>query len=310
MVLDPFDHAGGRAGKVGLVDHLGRALGMRDDLHAGIGFAIGTQLVRGEALMHLAMALPGDDLDIGLRLHPFGQELVGNHDDAFGAERFHHAHRVRRGAADIRLGLHVRRRVHIGHDRHAGISLAQRPHVCAGDRGGKRAARAQVGDQHFLVRVEELRGLCHKMHAALHDDLGVGLGRLAGKLQRVADDIGDAMEDFGRHVVMRQHDRVPRPLQIVDGLDVGRKAGPLDRRDHAGDALIEMRGLAGHFGRVGEIGQKRLGQSRVHLRLAPRRADMKRRHETKTSCRHNAHTEHIWVVKRSGTRPAHSPILS
>ena len=35
---------------------------MRDDPHAGIGLAIGAQLIAREALMHLAMALPGDDL--------------------------------------------------------------------------------------------------------------------------------------------------------------------------------------------------------------------------------------------------------
>ena len=35
LVLDPFDHAGGRAGEVGLGDHVGRAFRMGDDLMPG-----------------------------------------------------------------------------------------------------------------------------------------------------------------------------------------------------------------------------------------------------------------------------------
>ncbi len=63
LSLHPFDHARGGAGEIGLRDHVRRAFRMGDDLHAGIGLAIGAQLGAGEALVHLAMALPGDDLD-------------------------------------------------------------------------------------------------------------------------------------------------------------------------------------------------------------------------------------------------------
>src|SRR5680860_1704321 len=87
---------------------------MGDDLHAGIGLAIGAQLLAREALMHLAMALPGDDLDIGLCRHPFGEILVGDEDDALGPQRLDDPHRIGRGAADIALGLHLGRSVHIG----------------------------------------------------------------------------------------------------------------------------------------------------------------------------------------------------
>ena len=98
------------------------------------------------------------------------------------------------------------------------------------------------------------------MHAALHDDLGVGLRRLAGELERVADHVGDAMEDLRRHVVMRQHDGVARALQIVDGLDVRGEARPLDRRDDPRHALVKMRGLARHLRRIGEVRQKLWGK--------------------------------------------------
>ena len=55
---------------------------MRDDLHRRVGLAIGSQLVAGEALMHLAGALPGDDLHLGLRGDVFRQILVGQEDHA------------------------------------------------------------------------------------------------------------------------------------------------------------------------------------------------------------------------------------
>ena len=46
------------------------------------------------------------------------------------------------------------------------------------------------------------------MHAALHDDVGVDLARLARELERIADEIGDAIVDFRRLVVVRQDDGV------------------------------------------------------------------------------------------------------
>src|SRR5262245_6870107 len=86
VVLDPLDHAGGRAGEIGFRQHVGRAFGVRDDLHAGICLAIGAELLACEELMHFAMAFPGDDLNEGLGRDPFGEILVGNKDHAVGAE--------------------------------------------------------------------------------------------------------------------------------------------------------------------------------------------------------------------------------
>src|SRR6185312_12763310 len=128
MVMHPFDHAAGRAGEIGFGDHVGGAFGVGNDLDAGIGLAIGAELLAGEALMHLAMALPCDDIDGGLGGDPLRQILVRDHDDARDAKRLDHAHGIGRGAANVGLGLHLGRGVDVGDDRHAGIGLAQRPH--------------------------------------------------------------------------------------------------------------------------------------------------------------------------------------
>jgi len=55
------------------------------------------------------------------------------------------------------------RGIHVGHHRHAGMPFAQQSDVRGRDRGGKRAARPRIGDQHGLFRVQELGGLGHEM---------------------------------------------------------------------------------------------------------------------------------------------------
>ena len=198
----------------------------------------------GEALVHLAAALPGDDLHLGLRGDVAREIFVGQEDHFVRAEALDHLHGVRRRAADVALRLHVGGGVDVGHDRHAGKTLAQQAHVVAGDGGGERAAGAQIRDQHGLVGIEDLRGLGHEMHAALHDDVGVDLAGLARKLQRVADEIGDAIVDFRRLVIVREDDGVALFLQRVDRLHIGRKDRPFDRRHDGLDALVKVRGLA------------------------------------------------------------------
>ena len=53
------------------------------------------------------------------------------------------------------------------------------------------------------------------MHAALDDDGGVDLGRLARELQRIADEVGDTVVDFRRLVIVRKDDRVALRLSAL-----------------------------------------------------------------------------------------------
>ena len=59
-------HGRGRAGKIGFRHDVRRAFRMRQNDHAGIILAQLPHFGGVEALMHLAMARPGDDLHIGL----------------------------------------------------------------------------------------------------------------------------------------------------------------------------------------------------------------------------------------------------
>ena len=188
------------------------------------------------------MALPRDDLHAGLGGDVLRQIFVRQHDDALDAKRFHDLERVARGAADIGFRLHGGRRVDVGDDRCAGIALAHQPHIGCSDRIRQRTAGLEIGDQHGLLGIEQLRRLGHEVDAGEHDDIGVDLGGFARQQQAVTDDVGDAVEDFRRLVIMRQDHGVALALQFENGVDVVGEGGPFGRRDHPLDPFIDRCG--------------------------------------------------------------------
>ena len=92
---------------------------------------------------------------------------------------------------------------------------------------------AEVGDEHRLGGVEELGGLGHEVDAGQDDDVGIGLDGQLRQRQRVAREVGDAVEDLRRLVVVGQDDGVVLLLQLVDRSDVRGVEVPLDLGDDA-----------------------------------------------------------------------------
>ena len=86
------------------------------------------------------------------------------------------------------------------------------------------------------------------MHAGQHDDIGVDLHRLAGERQAVADDVGDAVEDLRRHVVVAEDHRVAPALQRQDGVDVVGEHRPLHGRDECLHPVIQRGGAGDRVG--------------------------------------------------------------
>ncbi len=66
------------------------------------------------------------------------------------------------------------------------------------------------------------------MNAGQHDDFGIDPRRLACQREAVANDVGDAMEDLRRLVIMRQDHRIPALLQRLNSVDIGGEDRPLD----------------------------------------------------------------------------------
>ena len=100
----------------------------------------------------------------------------------------------------------------------AGLELIDRGHV------GHRAAGGKVGQYHLLMRRREHVGAFrHEMHAAEHDELGLGMLRdLAGEAERVADVVGE-LDHLIALVVMAEDDQ---PIA--------------ERRPRSRDAAIEL----------------------------------------------------------------------
>src|SRR5262245_14485774 len=82
LVGDVIAHRRSRAGEVGLGHDLRRALRMRQNHQARMLFAQLADLSSGEALMHLTVSGPSDNLDPGFGGHVLRQILVGQHDHA------------------------------------------------------------------------------------------------------------------------------------------------------------------------------------------------------------------------------------
>src|SRR5439155_26586234 len=139
------------------------------------------QVLGGEALVHLAVPLPQDDLDPRLPGDVAAQELVRQEDDAPAAERLDDLDRVGRSAADVRLGLHGRGRVDVADHRNPGVTLAQEAHVVRRDRGGQGATRLEIGNQDGLFGAEELGGFGYEVDARQDDHFGVGPGGGSGE---------------------------------------------------------------------------------------------------------------------------------
>ena len=106
----------------------------------------------------------------------------------------HDLDRVRRGAAVVGLRLDLGGGVDVhDHDR-ARMRRLPVTQLRSGDRVRQRATCVEVRDQHRLVGAQDRGRLGHEVHAAEHDHLGVGLGRLLRESERVADVVGYVLD--------------------------------------------------------------------------------------------------------------------
>ena len=69
------------------------------------------------------------------------------------------------------------------------------------------------------------------MHTGLNDNLGIALGGLTGQSEAVADIVANAVENLGRHIVMRQDHSILLGLQPIDRRDQRGLQPPFQRRD-------------------------------------------------------------------------------
>ena len=197
-----------------------------------------------EPRMHRAVALPEDDarlLDgVGLEATPdlvriphhhlieghahfvggvAAKMLVGQEENLLASVPcpLQRRRRIRRGADHAAMlaaeGLNRRGGVDVGDGNDGGVAehllqigpalfeLIRRGHV------GHRTAGGEIGQDHLLVRAaQDVGTLGHEVHAAKHDELGVGmLAHLAGKLVGIADVVGELDHFVALIVVTEDH---------------------------------------------------------------------------------------------------------
>ena len=96
-----------------------------------------------------------------------------------------------------------------------GMRLAERGELVGRAAVLEAAAGVHVGQDHGLVRRQDLRRLGHEPDAAKGDHVGVGLGRLARQIEAVADEIREVL-DLRLLVIMGEDHRVALALQPLD----------------------------------------------------------------------------------------------
>ena len=86
--------------------------------------------------------------------------------------------------------------------------MSQQANVCGSNRCGQRTSCFQIRQENRFFRREQLCGFSHKVDAAKHNHVRIGLRSLACECQGIAGDVGDAMKDFRRLVIVGEDDGV------------------------------------------------------------------------------------------------------
>src|SRR6266496_504685 len=103
--MQVLDHARRRTYEVNFSQNFRRTLWMRKHFYVFKLLLVIAHIISGESLMHLAVSFPENYLYLRLAGNITAQELIGQKYHAVGAQRFHYLDGIRRGAANIRLGL-------------------------------------------------------------------------------------------------------------------------------------------------------------------------------------------------------------
>jgi hypothetical protein len=225
------------------------------------------QVGGGDGGVDVALAEPG--AQIGAAGHPLdvrAEEHVRQEQHLLlGRQRVHDLDRVGGGAADVALGFHLGGGVDVGDHRGAGMLGLPGAQLVGVDRVGQRAAGAGVGDDHPLVRGQELGGLRHEVDPGEDDRRLRCRGGEPGERQRVPDVIGDVL-DLGPLIVVRQDHRVALGGEPADLglplLEVG------EARRGAGRARVARRHRHSCVGMVFDSKAKTTGERSMRLRDA------------------------------------------
>ena len=166
--------------------------------------------------MHDAAAVPQQHVAAGLARQVAAEVLVGGEDDLLVRRQLRDDLLGRGGGDDdVAVRLHRCRAVDVGQRDMVGVRGAEGGKFLRRTAVLQAASGAHVGEDHGLLRAQDLRHLGHEADAAEGDDVGIGLGRLLRQVEAVADEIREVLQRRFL-IVMRQDDGVAFLAEAID----------------------------------------------------------------------------------------------
>ena len=151
---------------------------MDEDRNLGIGLANAAHFLRRDLLVHVAEALPRDDVLLRHLLRDVvGEVAIGNEQNVLVRQRSDHFRRIGRRADDVGERLDRCGGVDVADHREIGILLFQFLDAglqVFGRRGVRElTSRQKIWKQNGARPIDDLRRLGHEVHTAEFDDVGI-----------------------------------------------------------------------------------------------------------------------------------------
>ena len=224
LFADVFDHLARAADVVAQEGDAGMAFGMAHHLESRVLAPEEVDEVRVVGLVDVAAAVVQNEvlLDAALfhlALDVFAHELVRDKANLVCREAFDNLHHVAAGDAHVAGGLDGGSRIDVADERVVRMLFAELAHLLARDRVGEATSGKRPGNQDVLFGVQDLGRFAHKAHCREKDCLLRDLGGVFAQLEAVAGIVGNAQDDFGRNIAVRENDGVLVLFALVDFVD-------------------------------------------------------------------------------------------
>jgi hypothetical protein len=245
--LGRLDDAGGRAHRIGEVDHSARGLGVDQHLGLRVLQLELLQLLRLELVVDHAGGVPHEHVGAGRALDVVAQVLVRGPEDLLPlpVQVRHDLLGDRGGHHPVGPCLDRRAGVGVHHDGAVRVGVAEGRELVRRGSEVERALGLQVRHEHALLGVEDLGSLPHEAHARHDDGRGGVLVGEARHLEGVGDRAPGGLREVlevRMDVVVRHQDGVALAEQLARTLDERRLLGGVDELGGLGGREADVAG--------------------------------------------------------------------
>ena len=224
LFADVLDHLARAADVVAQEGNAGVAFGMAHHLESRVLAAEEVDEVGIICLVDIAASVVQNEIFLDaalfhLALDVFAHELVRDKADLVRGEAFDNLHDVTAGNAHVAGGLDGGGRIDVADERVVRMLFAEGAHLLTRDGVGEAATGKRSGNHDVFFGVQNLSRFAHETHGGKQDILLRDLGGVFAEFEAVAGVVGNAQDDFGRDVAVREDNRVLVLLALVDFVD-------------------------------------------------------------------------------------------